>query len=128
MGFGPDACDSLLVCAAGNGSLGGDDHDFAVTAGPGRGPRAGFHHAHHGQGREMLAQGGQGRRRGGIAGHHQHLRASVHQLPGGQQSIAGDGLPAFGAVRQPGRIAQIEQILAGQAVGQGLEHSKAAHA
>lgn len=76
----------------------------------------------------MLAQGGQGRRRGGIAGHHQHLRASVHQLLGGQQGIAGDGLPAFGAVRQPGRIAQIEQILAGQAVGQGLEHSKAAHA
>ena len=76
----------------------------------------------------MLAQGGQGRRRGRIAGHHQHFRPVIHQFLSGPQGITDDGVAALGAVGQPGRIAQIEQVLGGQTRGQGLEHGKTAHA
>ena len=76
----------------------------------------------------MLAQDGQGRGCGCVAGYHQHFRPVIRQRLGGPQGIANDGVAALGAVRQPGRIAQIDQILGGQARGQGLEHGKAAHA
>ena len=90
--------------------------------------RAGLHYAQHGQGGEGLAQGGQGRGRGRVAGHHQHFYAHVHQGAGGLEGVADDGVAALGAVRQAGRITEVDKILMGQAGIKGFEHGKAPHA
>gem|GEM_PF-3950525 len=76
----------------------------------------------------MFAQFRQGGGSGGVAGHHQHLDALVHQTARSLERVADDGVTAFGAVGQAGRITKIEQVLAGQAAGDGFEHGQAAHA
>lgn len=127
-GLGAQGGDGLLVGAAGDGGFGGDDHDTLVAAGGHGGLGTGAHDPEDGQGREVFAQFRQGGGGGGIAGHHQHLDAFVHQASCSLERVADDGVAAFGAVGQAGRITKVEQVLAGQAAGDGFEHGQAAHA
>ena len=75
--------------------------------------------------RAQRPEGGGGCR---VAGHDQRADPAPEQCLGALQGIARHGIGTLGAVGQPGRIAEIDEVLRRQRVGQRAQHGETAHA
>jgi hypothetical protein len=64
--------------------------------------------------------------RGRVAGDHQQLNAALDQQARRLDRVAGDRLGAFGAIRQAGGVAEIQQRFGRQAVAQRTQNGQAA--
>ena len=100
------------IGAARDGGRRGDQAHAPVDGGRRGEPRLGRDHAHHRHAAvELLAQRGQRRRRGRVAGHHEQLRAAVEQ---DARELAGEAeqlVRAAVAVREASGVAEIEKVL-----------------
>ena len=120
--------DGARIGAASDRALGGDHGDAAIARGGDAGPRAGLDHADHRNVLPGLLQEIERHRRGRVAGDHQHLYALVEQQPRRLQRVGLHRLGALGAVRQPRRVAEIDEAFAGKPRHQCAQYRQPAHA
>ena len=124
----PPARDRRLVGATPYRALGGQHGNAPGARGlaGGRGTR--FDDALHRHRVELRRQRLQRDGRGRIAGYDQALHATPLQLARGLQRILADRARTLGAVRQARRVAEIDEVLAGQPLDQCAQHGQAADA
>jgi hypothetical protein len=88
--------------------------------------RTGLDDAEHRHRRELGREFLERHRRRRVARHDEALHAAVAQQPRRLQRVAADRFGTLGAVRQPRRVAEIEEILAGQCPRERAQHREAA--
>ena len=115
------------IGAAFDRALGRDHGDAAVAGGRGARAGAGLDHADHRHRLPCLLQQIERHGRGRVAGDHQHLDALIDQEPCRLERIGLNRLGALGAVREPRGVAEIDEMLVGEARDERPQHRKPAH-
>ena len=117
-----------LVCAATHRALGRDHRDAPGTRCCASRRCAGLHHAQHRHGRELGSQVVERHGGGGVARHHQALHAALAQQRRGLQRVAADRCGALRTVREPRRVAEVDEVLVRQRRRERAQHREPADA